>query len=345
MEQDLTNMTYKKIFFNELLQVMKSHYKTNIKYKKFLDSSSIDLNTIKSIENLPFLHINLFKFYNLFSGSLKKIVTKLTSSGTSGQDKSKIFLDKQNVLLQKKTLLDLLKQNISKERLPMVILDKNPVFQEKSTYSAKIAAIYGFSLIGKNYFYLVKKNGQIDYQGFKKFLKENKNKKIFLFGFTYDVFLNLLKNFKKTTKIDLSNSILLHGGGWKKMEKLKISKNLFKSKLRKKFNIKKIINYYGVVEQTGSVFFECVKCSKLISNQYSDIIIRKTNLQPCNKNELGLIQLLSTVPRSYPGNSILSEDLGIFYDNNCKICKKNFKSFTVLGRIKKVEVRGCSDAN
>ena len=88
-----------------------------------------------------------------------------------------------------------------------------------------------------------------------------------------------------------------------------------------------------------------MKCSKLISNQYSDIIIRKTNLQPCNKNEVGLIQLLSTVPRSYPGNSILSEDLGIFYDNNCKICKKNFKSFTVLGRIKKVEVRGCSDAN
>ena len=128
------------------------------------------------------------------------------------------------------------------------------------------------------------------------------------------------------------------------MEGLKISKSSFKSKLRKKFNIKKIINYYGVVEQTGSVFFECDECNKLITNQYADVIIRNTNLNPCDNNEQGLIQLLSTVPRSYPGNSILSEDLGILYKNKCKIHKK-YKSFGVLGRIKKVEVRGCSDAN
>ena len=344
MEKNLNFMINRKSFFIEILQLMKSHYKLNAKYKKFLDNSSIKLNTIKKIENLPFLHINIFKFHSLVSGSFKKVVTKLSSSGTSGQRKSTIYLDKQNVILQKKTLLNLLKQNISKERLPMIILDKNPNFIDKSHYSAKIAAIYGFSLIGKNYFYLIKKNGQIDYQGFNKFLKKNKYKKIFLFGFTYDVFINLIKNFKQNIKINLNNSILLHGGGWKKMEGLKISKSSFKSKLRKKFNIKKIINYYGVVEQTGSVFFECDECNKLITNQYADVIIRNTNLDPCDNNEQGLIQLLSTVPRSYPGNSILSEDLGILYKNKCKIHKK-YKSFGVLGRIKKVEVRGCSDAN
>mgnify|MGYP000273895069 CR=1 FL=1 len=97
-------MIYRKSFFIEILQLMKSHYKLNAKYKKFLDNSSIRLNTIKKIENLPFLHINIFKFHSLFSGSFKKVVTKLSSSGTSGQSKSMIYLDKQNVILQKNAL-------------------------------------------------------------------------------------------------------------------------------------------------------------------------------------------------------------------------------------------------
>ena len=38
-------MIYRKSFFIEILQLMKSHYKLNAKYKKFLDNSSIRLNT------------------------------------------------------------------------------------------------------------------------------------------------------------------------------------------------------------------------------------------------------------------------------------------------------------
>ena len=43
------------------------------------------------------------------------------------------------------------------------------------------------------------------------------------------------------------------------------------------------------VEQTGSVFFECASCNKLITNQYADIIIRNKNLEPCEKNIKGQI--------------------------------------------------------
>lgn len=337
-------MINRKFFFNKILSIMKSHYNINPKYKRFIDNSLINLNQIKKIENLPFLHVNVFKFYNLVNVSNKKIVTKLHSSGTTGSNRSKIFLDKKNTILQKKTLLDLLKINISNERLPMVILDKNPIFLEKSNYSAKIAAIFGFSLIGKNYFYLLDKKGEIDYKGFNHYLKKNKNKKLFLFGFTYDVYLNLIKKFKFDQKIDLSNAILLHGGGWKKIQYLEISKNLFNLKLKKKFRIKTIINYYGIVEQTGSIFFECASCNNLITNQYADIIIRDKNLEPCENNTEGQIQLLSIVPRSYPGNSILTEDLGKICKSKCKFHREH-KSFNVLRRIKKAEVRGCSDAN
>ena len=46
---------------------------------------------------------------------------------------------------------------------------------------------------------------------------------------------------------------------------------------------------------------------------------------------------------SYPGNSILTEDIGYISDVNCKECT-NYTKFKILGRLEKSEVRGCSDA-
>ena len=43
----------------------------------------------------------------------------------------------------------------------------------------------------------------------------------------------------------------------KKLENKGVSNNIFKRKIKKKFNINKIYNYYGLIEQTGSIFFEC----------------------------------------------------------------------------------------
>jgi len=60
--------------------------------------------------------------------------------------------------------------------------------------------------------------------------------------------------------------------------------------------------------------------------------------------ENGIIQLLSILPSSYPGHSILTEDIGVILkDKNCK-CAKNGKRFKVIDRVKNSEIRGCSDA-
>ena len=56
----------------------------------------------------------------------------------------------------------------------------------------------------------------------------------------------------------------------------------------------------------------------------------------------GFIQLISLLPSSYPGHSILTEDLGEIVNNSCE-CSSLGKKFKVHGRIKKAEIRGCSD--
>ena len=77
----------------------------------------------------------------------------------------------------------------------------------------------------------------------------------------------------------------------------------------------------------------------------SNWLIKNSNLDLCNTKEAGLIQTLSLLPVSYPGQSILTEDIGIIHGiDNCK-CGKLGKYFSVLGRVPDSELRGCSDVN
>ena len=92
---------------------------------------------------------------------------------------------------------------------------------------------------------------------------------------------------------------MLHGGGWKKLEKLKISNKKFKKKLAQKFNLQKIVNYYGLIEQVGSIFLEC-KCGYFNTTDYSKILIRDKNFKILGPSAKGFLQIFSTLPTSYP---------------------------------------------
>jgi hypothetical protein len=52
-------------------------------------------------------------------------------------------------------------------------------------------------------------------------------------------------------------AVLIHGGGWKKLKDQSVSPAVFKESLRKTCGIKEVYDYYGMVEQTGSIYMEC----------------------------------------------------------------------------------------
>ena len=106
-----------------------------------------------------------------------------------------------------------------------------------------------------------------------------------------EIFHSKIKYEKK--QIDLSNAILIHGGGWKKMVDEQVDNVKFKKILKTKFKIKKVYNYYGMVEQTGSIYLECEE-GHLHTNSFNDIIIRDQNtLEPKKFNHEGIIQVIS----------------------------------------------------
>ena len=60
-------------------------------------------------------------------------------------------------------------------------------------------------------------------------------------------------------------------------------------------SIKKVHNYYGMVEQTGSIFMEC-EYGFFHASTFSEILIRDhANYQSKDIGERGLIQLISVI--------------------------------------------------
>ena len=103
--------------------------------------------------------------------------------------------------------------------------------------------------------------------------------------FLQNLILNLSVNLLKA---NFNNGILIHGGGWKKMEQLKINNNIFKKKLIEKTKLDKIYNYYGLVEQTGSVFIESRKCGYFHTSIFSDIFIRDKKFNVLKNKKKGI---------------------------------------------------------
>ena len=327
----------KQNYFLEIQKQITYHHKKNcIFYNRIINDTSI--SEIQNLDELPALSVNLFKEINLYSiKEINKFKT-LTSSGTSGK-KSEIILDRETALLQQKALTKISGNFLGNKRLPMLIVENEKILNNSNQFSASAAAIRGFSIFGKDKCFILDEYYQIDQKKIDSFLKKYKNEKILIFGFTFQIWKSLIKN--KNFKIN-NKCIVLHGGGWKKMQNISVNNMKFKKFVRDKINAEKIIDYYGMVEQVGSIFMECEKgffhCSNL-----SDILIRNEKLDILPNKQLGIIQMMSLLPWSYPGHNILTEDLGTIHgEDDCK-CGRFGKYFTVFGRVPNSEIRGCSD--
>ena len=98
-----------------------------------------------------------------------------------------------------------------------------------------------------------------------------------------------------------------------------------------------------MVEQTGTIYMEC-RYGHLHASVFSDVITRRyTDFTHCDIGEPGIVQVVSVLPESYPGHSLLTEDEGtILGEDDCP-CGRKGKYFQINGRIKDAEIRGCSD--
>lgn len=334
----------KELWYCEMFEkLVKDHEKRCEKYRYFIKAMKM-AKTYRSIDEIPMLPVGLFKRQELKSIKEEEIFKTITSSGTSNQQVSKIYLDEENAANQQKTLAKIMEEVIGEKRVPMLIIDSKNVFKDRRMFSARGAGILGFSILSSRRCFALDEHMNLDIKGIETFLETYKEGPILIFGFTYMIWEYFYKALKKEhKKIDLSRGILIHGGGWKKMQKEAVSKEKYKEEIRKVSRISKIYDYYGMAEQTGCIYLEC-DCGHLHASTFSDILIRDMkNFSVCEIGKEGCIEVLSPAATAYPGHAILTQDQGILLGIDDCPCGRKGKYFKVTGRMKHAEIRGCSD--
>ena len=320
------------------------HYEHCQAYKRICDAKGFNVEQITSYFDIPFLPVRLFKEYDLRSIGEENIQKTMTSSGTTGQQVSKIFLDRETSASQTKTLTKIVSSFIGKKRLPMLIIDTSAILKNRAMFSARGAGILGFSMFARDKCYALNENMQLDIEVMQKFLEKHEGEDIILFGFTFMIWQHFVKALKKMSySPDLSKGVMIHGGGWKKLISESVSAQQFKQELKDVCGLERVHDYYGMVEQTGTIYMEC-ECGHLHAPIFSDVIIRKpSDFSVAEIGEEGLIEVVSVLPKSYPGHALLTEDSGVILGEDDCPCRRLGKYFKVYGRIKNAEIRGCSD--
>lgn len=320
------------------------HYAQCEPYRQMLDAQSVVPATIDNIESLPFLPVSLFKTLTLKSIPEEDVVKTMTSSGTTGQQVSRIFLDKATAAHQQKTLVKIVSHFTGAGRLPLLILDTPGVLKDRLQFSARGAGILGFSLFGSDRAWALDDAMNLDIDAIETFLAKHAGKRILLFGFTFMVWQHFYKALAASGKtLDLSNALLIHGGGWKKLQSEAVSPEDFADRLKGVCGLSAVHDYYGMVEQTGCIYMQC-EHGHLHTSIFSDVIIRQPHdFSSAPVGTSGIIQVLSLLPESYPGHSLLTEDEGVLLGEDDCPCGRKGKYFRILGRLKKAELRGCSD--
>lgn len=336
-----------KLLTERLAELTKLHRDKCGKYRNMLEASGFDAEAVQSYKDIPFLPVRLFKELELKSVSKDDIVKTMTSSGTTGQAVSRIYLDRTTSSNQQKAMVKIVSEYTGSGRMPMIIIDCPGVVKNRVMFSARGAGILGFSVFGTKKIYALNDDMKLDVEGLKNFLEKYEGRKILLFGFTFMIWQHFYKELLRLKEegvvFDLSNGILIHGGGWKKLASEAVSHDEFHKRLEDACGLYDIHDYYGMVEQTGCIYMEC-ECGHLHASNFSDVIIRRPlDFSEADIGEAGIIQVVSTIPESYPGHSLLTEDEGeVLGIDDCP-CGRKGKYFKVNGRLKDAEIRGCSD--
>ena len=315
-------------------------------YARICGTLHLETTASTPLERIPFLPVQAFKHLWLHSVPEQQILKVLTSSGTTGQAVSRIALDHATSMLQTKALAGIGQAFLGAQRWPMVFVDHANVIKDRASFSARGAGLIGFSSFGRDHFYLLNESMKPDWEGLKAFQKKHGEGPVLFFGFTYMVWAHLVQEAKAAgLSFSFPSGILIHGGGWKKLEQEKVDNAAFKAALQKWFGLTKVHNYYGLVEQVGTIYMECER-GVLHAPVSAEVLARDpATLAPLPTGAKGLLQVFSLLPRSYPGHSLLTEDLGSWLGEDDCPCGRKGKYFLVHGRMAQAELRGCSDTH
>ena len=331
------------------------HYQQNDLYKRFCDHRGFAPATFAGdMATLPPVPVQVFKTLGptLISVDQDKIKVQLESSATSGVP-STVMVDRETAKRQTRAMVKVMKDFLGEDRRPFFIIDVDPATTSTKAIGARGGAVRAYLNFSSSaqYFMTSDDDGALhfDKEAFEQAMANvDPNVPVVLFGFTFVLYSWCVQQLlKRGQRFPLpKGSQVLHIGGWKKLEHQKISKEQFSKDVAIAFGMEpeNVIDIYGFTEQMGLNYPDCPQGWKH-TPAYSEVVVcdpATWMILPSGK--VGVLEFISPVPHSYPGNVLLTDDLGIIDPNDhpCA-CGRGGTRFRVVGRVKKAETRGCGD--
>lgn len=317
----------------ELSRLVHHHRAGCAPYRRIVDMVAPGFEAAAEPAGIPHLPVALFKTHELRSIPSEAVFKTVTSSGTTGQVPSRIFLDRASAAAQTRTLAATMRHWLGPRRLPMLIVDTRSVLRDRTRFSARGAGILGMAPFGRDHLYLLDAEpGELE-----AWLDRHAGEPVLVFGFTAMVWQHL------PAGIDLGGGVLVHSGGWKRLAEAAVTPGAFRIAMRERAGIERVHDFYGMAEQTGTVYVAC-EHGALHAPDAGDVVIRDpATWAALPRGAHGVVEVLSTLPESYPGHALLTEDLGrVVAVDDCP-CGRLGQAIEILGRVPKAELRGCSD--
>ena len=319
-------------------------------YRRFLDRFGGDPDAWHAAAHIPPLPVAMFKHFLLSAVPPQKVVRELHSSSTTGQQPSRIVVDKTTAFRQSRALVSILKEHLGTHRRPLLVLDSADSVSEGDSLTARGAAIRGLGNFATKTVFALDRTASGDlaasWERITSFFTQHRGRPVLLFGFTFIVWTQfVVEAERRGLSFDAPEAVLLHSGGWKKLGSQAVSKEDFSRRAAAILRTpeRHVLDFYGMVEQVGTVFVDCEAGNKH-APAFADVILRRPlSLLPADVGETGIIEILSALPTSYPGQALLTEDQGVLLGVDDCPCGRKGRYFRFAGRIEQAEIRGCGD--
>jgi hypothetical protein len=300
---------------------------------------------------LPFLPVGVFKAdppLALIDPS--EVKRTLTSSATTGQVPSRVVLDAGTAKRMTKGVTSIIRDFIGPARRPYLVIDLPETLAGSGPLGARGAAIQGLRSFATQIVCCLRNdsagNPELDLDLLLKCTAQWKNAEILVYGFTFVIWNHLVKPLQsKGITLELPNVRVLHSGGWKRLERQAVTREVFAQGVAAAFGCSadRVIDFYGMVENVGVVYPDCDHGNKHVP-AFGGVVVRNPlTLEPVTAGQQGLIQVCSALPTSFPGFLLLSEDLAQIMGLDGCPCGRRGVYFRFMGRAPKVEVRGCGN--
>jgi phenylacetate-coenzyme A ligase PaaK-like adenylate-forming protein len=306
-------------FLKLALETFKFQYQSNQIYQNFCNGFNRNPHNVNTLEDIPFLPVELFKNHKITCGSFEPEIV-FSSSSTTGSGQSFHFV--KDLALYEASFRNAFEFFYGKPS-SYVILALLPSYLEREGSSLVLMAeaLIREAAPGSGFFlhdYNTLTSKLIEF--------EQKGQKVLLLGVTYAL-LDLAEQFPRHFK----NVIIMETGGMKGKRKEMIREEVH-GIIQKAFGVSAVHSEYGMTEllsqaySTGNGIFKCPG--------WMSVLIREVNdpFSYVPEGQTGGINIID-LANKHSCAFLSTSDLGKRFNNG---------SFEVLGRFDNSDIRGCN---